>query len=47
MNKTRKYPYCGNPDLNGHVWYVLIYKQILAIKYSIIFLQLTSPKNPK
>jgi hypothetical protein len=33
MNRTRKYPECGNPDPKGHVWYVLTDKLILA-KYT-------------
>jgi hypothetical protein len=33
MDRTGKYhPECGNPDLEIHAWYVLIYKWTLAIK---------------
>jgi hypothetical protein len=45
IDRTRKYPECGNPDPERHAWYIFTYKWTLAIKYRITLLQSTDPKK--
>jgi hypothetical protein len=47
VDGTKKYCNCGNPDSRGYAWYVLTYKWILSVKYTITSLQSTEQKTQK